>query len=102
MYEFGANDSYSLRGALSYFDSSAPVDAETDMLIYPGENGILYLIKLNTNYNPEEGTLSISPGPVVKWHYYEPDQAQDLSGQVWKTALLFTKDIFLLRTMEEI
>ena len=46
MYEFGANDSYSLRGALSYFDSSAPVDAETDMLIYPGENGILYLIKL--------------------------------------------------------
>lgn len=70
MYEFGANDSYSLRGALSYFDSSALVDAETDTLIYPGENGILYLIKLNTNYNQESGTLSISPDPVVKWHYY--------------------------------
>lgn len=70
MYEFGANDSYSLRGALSYFDSSALVDAETDTLIYPGENGILYLIKLNTNYSPEAGTLSINPDPVVKWHYY--------------------------------
>lgn len=70
MYEFGANDPYSLRGALSYFDSSALVDAETDTLIYPGENGILYLIKLNTNYDPEAGTLSISPDPVVKWHYY--------------------------------
>lgn len=70
MYEFGANDSYSLRGSLSYFDSSALVDAETDTLLYPGENGILYLIRLNTSYNMEAGTLSIAPSPVVKWHYY--------------------------------
>ena len=70
MYEFGANDVYSLRGSLSYFDSSALVDAETDTLIYPGENGILYLIRLNTAYNAEAGTLSINPSPVVKWHYY--------------------------------
>lgn len=45
MYTFGNNDSFSLRGNLSYFDSSALVDANTDTLIYPGENGILYLIK---------------------------------------------------------
>lgn len=70
MYEFGANDTYSLRGALSYFDSSALVDAETDTLIYPGENGILYLMKLNTLYDEKAGTLSINPSPVVKWHYY--------------------------------
>ena len=48
MYTFGDNDPFSLRGSLSFFDSSALVDAETDTLIYPGENGILYLIKLNT------------------------------------------------------
>ena len=48
MYTFGNNDPFSLRGALSYFDSSPLVDAQTDTLIYPGENGILYLIKLNT------------------------------------------------------
>ena len=48
MYTFGNQDPFSLRGNLSYFDSSALVDAETDTLIYPGENGILYLIRLNT------------------------------------------------------
>lgn len=70
MYEFGANDPYSLRGSLSYFDSSALVDAETDTLIYPGENGILYLVKLNTAYDEAAGTLSMNPDPVAKWHYY--------------------------------
>ena len=55
---------------LSYFDSSALVDAATDTLIYPGENGILYLIKLNTSYDPEAGTLSINPDHIVKWRYY--------------------------------
>ena len=69
MYEFGNNDPFSLRGSLSYFDSSALVDAESDTLIYPGENGILYLIHLNTDYRPEEGILTISPDHVVKWHY---------------------------------
>ncbi len=70
MHTFGNNDSYSLRGSLSYFDSSALVDAETDTLIYPGENGILYLTKLNTNYDLENGTVSINPDEVVKWRYY--------------------------------
>ena len=70
MYTFGNNDEFSLRGNLSYFDSSALVDAATDTLIYPGENGILYLIKLNTSYAPEAGTLSINPDHIVKWRYY--------------------------------
>ena len=70
MYTFGNNDPFSLRGNLSYFDSSALVDAKTDTLIYPGENGILYLIKLNTSYDPKAGTLSIAPDNIVKWHYY--------------------------------
>lgn len=70
MYTFGDNDGFSLRGSLSFFDSSPLVDAETDTLIYPGENGILYLIKLNTQYDPKTGSLSVSPGKTVKWHYY--------------------------------
>ncbi len=70
MYTFGDNDSFSLRGALSYFDSSALVDGESDTLIYPGENGILYLIHLGTQYDPAAGTLSINPDRFVKWHYY--------------------------------
>lgn len=70
MYTFGDNDEFSLRGSLSFFDGSALVDAETDTLIYPGENGILYLIKLNTSYDSSTGALSINPGRIVKWHYY--------------------------------
>ena len=69
MYDFGAADSFSLRGTLSFFDGSALVDAETDKLIYPGENGILYIMKLNTNYDANAGTLSISPSDVIKWRY---------------------------------
>lgn len=69
MYTFGCIDPFSLRGTLSYFDSSAIVDAESDTLIYPGENGILYLIKLNTKYDEKKGTLKIDPSPVVKWRY---------------------------------
>lgn len=69
LHSFGNVDPFTLRGTLSYFDGSALVDAETDQLIYPGENGILYIIKLNTDYDPEAGTISIDP-KTVKWHYY--------------------------------
>ena len=69
LYTFGDSDPFSLRGSLSFFDSSALVDAETDTLIYPGENGILYLIHLGTNYDEAQGTLSIKPDQIVKWHY---------------------------------
>ncbi len=69
MYTFGDNDSFSLRGSLSYFDSSPLVDAESDTLIYPGENGVLYLVQLNTQYDAEGGTISIDPGHFAKWRY---------------------------------
>ena len=69
MYTFGNQDPFSLRGSLSYFDASPLVDAASDTLIYPGENGILYLIQLNTQYDPAAGTLSIAPGNIAKWHY---------------------------------
>ena len=70
MYTFGDNDEFSLRGSLSFFDGSALVDEETDTLIYPGENGSLSLIKLNTSYDKATGSLSINPGKIVKWRYY--------------------------------
>lgn len=67
LYEFGHNDSFALRG-WPMFDGSPLVDPETDRLIYPGENGIIYLIKLNTDYNEAAGTLAVDP-EVVKWRY---------------------------------
>lgn len=68
MYEFGQNENFSDRG-FNGFDSSALVCAETDQLIYPGENGILYIIHLNTKFEESTGTLSVNPDNVVKWKY---------------------------------
>ena len=40
------------------YDSAPLVDADTDTLIYPGENGILYTIKLNTVFDETTGQLT--------------------------------------------
>jgi hypothetical protein len=70
LHTFGPEDNYgfALR-AWPMFDGSPLVDAETDQLIYPGENGVVYLIKLHTKYDEAAGTISIEP-ETVKWHYY--------------------------------
>lgn len=51
------------------FDSSPLVHAETDTLIWPGESGVLYTIKLNTAYDKTAGTLSLNPDTPVKTRY---------------------------------
>ena len=80
MYEFGNGDGFSLRSNVSFFDGSALVDAETDQLIYPGENGVLYIIKLNTSIDVENGGVSIAPSNVVKWRY---QGIRSSSNQYW-------------------
>ena len=68
MYEYGNKDSDKKRNWTAY-DSSPLVDPETDTLIWPGESGVLYTMKLNTNYDKEAGTLSIAPSNLVKTRY---------------------------------
>lgn len=68
LYERSGSDSFALRPWYA-FDSSPLVDAETDTLIWPGESGILYTIKLNTLYDPAGGTISISPQEAAKVRY---------------------------------
>ena len=68
IYEYGNDDSFALRD-WSAFDSSPLVDAESDTLIWPGENGVLYTIKLNTIYDKASGTISVTPDEPVKMRY---------------------------------
>ncbi len=68
LYEFGYNDEMAPRTFHAY-DSSPIIDAATDTLFYPGENGVLYTIKLNTAYDPVAGTLSVAPEHVVDYTY---------------------------------
>ncbi|MEG1991015.1 MAG: PQQ-binding-like beta-propeller repeat protein, partial [Christensenella sp.] len=68
LYELGAKDSFSPRIFHGY-DSSALVHAATDTLFYPGENAIIYTMKLNTKFDRETGSLSIHPTEKMKWTY---------------------------------
>ena len=53
------------------FDGGPLVDAETDTLLWGGESGIFYSIKLNTYYNPQTGELSMNPDAPVMTYYHD-------------------------------
>lgn len=68
LYEYGHEDDFAIRDWTA-FDSSPLVDAESDTLVWPGESGVLYTIKLNTEYDKEAGTISVNPDEPVKTRY---------------------------------
>lgn len=68
LYQYGHDDSFAQRDWTA-FDSSPLVDAQTDTLIWPGECGNLYTIKLNTDYDKSAGTISVTPDTPVKARY---------------------------------
>lgn len=79
LYEYGNSDPLSLRrdnDNWCAFDSSPLVDAKTDTLIWPGENGLLYTFRLNTQYDAQAGTLSIDPEAPVLTRYSTPRSSE--------------------------
>ena len=73
LYEYGDNDKLSYRkdnDEWCAFDSAPLIHGETDTLIWPGENGILYTMKLNTRYDREAGTIDIRPSAPVVTRYH--------------------------------
>lgn len=80
LYEFGANDGFAHR-AWSMYDSAPLIDADTDKLIYCGENGVIYIITLGTVYDEEAGTISVNPTRAAKWRYMSNRFAS--TGQFW-------------------
>lgn len=70
LYELEGNDRDSYRGWPA-FDSSSLIYGEGDTVILGGENGVLYLIKLNTNYDKDNNTIKISP-KFTKYRYKIP------------------------------
>lgn len=72
LYEYGWEEEFSLRSdndRWCAFDSSPLVHAESDTLIWPGESGVLYTIKLNSAYDAQSGTVSVTPDAPVKARY---------------------------------
>ena len=72
-------DSFAIRSWHAY-DSAPIIDAGTDTLFYPGENGILYRVKLNTAYDKAAGTLTMKPDAPVKVRY---QATRTKSGNYW-------------------
>lgn len=68
VWKFGGKDPFSYRDWQAY-DSSALVDAATDTLIVPGENGVLYSVKLNSRFDAAAGTVEVNPGGLQKYRY---------------------------------
>ncbi|MCL2152108.1 MAG: PQQ-binding-like beta-propeller repeat protein [Oscillospiraceae bacterium] len=67
LYTFGYSDDFAPRGWTAA-DAAPLVSVETDQLIYPSENGVIYIIKLNSEFNPETRNITIAPS-VVKWRF---------------------------------
>lgn len=68
VWKFGGKDPFSYRGWQAY-DSSPLVNAATDTIIVPGENGVFNTFKLNSSFDPVAGTVSVNPGERQKYRY---------------------------------
>lgn len=111
LYKFGADskDPVAYRNWQAY-DSSPLIDAASDTLVEPGENGVLYTIKLNTAYDPAAGTLTMNPDPVVKYTYTSTRNESAYGGRGiwgvensavgWRNYVIFTDNIGMLQCVD--
>ena len=79
LHTFGDNDPFALR-SWHAADASPLIDSENDRLFYAGENGLLYIIDLNTDFDIDAGTISIDP-ETVRWRFR--GRRSHTNGQFW-------------------
>ena len=81
-YEFGGRDYFAFRSKWNAFDACPLIINDT--LIQPSEGGVIYFVTLRTKYDPEKGTISITPGDRVKYRYTGTNyNANDNAGKRW-------------------
>ncbi|MCL1837757.1 MAG: PQQ-binding-like beta-propeller repeat protein [Propionibacteriaceae bacterium] len=95
LYEFGAKDPFAPRIFHGY-DSSPLVDTKTDTLIYPGENNIVYTMKLNTSFDKDKPELSIKPAALVKWTYSTPRTSEESHWWGFEDSAAYYKNFMFL------
>ncbi|MDD4312301.1 MAG: hypothetical protein PHW41_07465 [Eubacteriales bacterium] len=72
--QFGGFDWFSRRKWQAY--DGSPMIAN-DTLVYGGENGILYTVKLNAQFDAAAGTVSIKPDGLIKTRYEGSGYSRD-------------------------
>ena len=78
----GGYDSNIAPRAWHAYDSSPVIDPVTDTLIQPGENGVIYTMKLGTQYDRATGELSIDPSYIVEYSFTIEDKYKE-GGYLW-------------------
>ena len=76
-YGFESKDPFSYRDSWQGWDASPLVASDEDALVWPGENGILYVFQLHTDFDSSAGTIYISPDEPVKYRYNTPRNGDD-------------------------
>ncbi len=98
LYSYDGSEDGAYRSNWDAFDSSPIVSGETDTLIWPCENGIIYTFDLNTNYNQAAGTLSLSPS-VTGYRYIFDDNVGSHMGVESSIAVYGNYGYFVDNTM---
>ncbi|MBN1622723.1 MAG: serine hydrolase [Clostridia bacterium] len=91
LYEIKGDDPDSLR-EWPNFDSSGLLDAANDTFYEAGENGIIYKMKLNTQYTKGSGSISVEP-ELTKYRYMNPFSSRigiESSPVIYKNLMYFT------------
>lgn len=76
-YGFGTRDPFAHRESWQGWDASPLVASDADALVWPGENGVLYVFQLHTDFDSSAGTISVSPDEPVKYRYNTPRNGDD-------------------------
>ena len=71
-------DSRAYRSNWGACDSSPIICADSDTLIYPNENGMIYTLKLNTEFNIGTGYLAIHPETVAYKYIFDGIEGKQL------------------------
>ncbi len=90
LYSIFGRDEVAYRG-WGANDASALLDRKTDTLLNVGENGLVYRVKLNTEFDKSAGTLSMAP-QLTKYRYRSPfndEQGIENSPAVYKNYMYF-------------
>ncbi len=101
LYFIDGYDSYALR-KWPAFDSNGLLDAASDTFFECGENGVLYSIKLNTDFNKENGHISIAPN-AAKYRYTSsksPQLGTENSPAFYKNLIFFADNSGLLQCVD--
>jgi PQQ-like domain len=77
VFFLSGNDAAAPRKGWGAFDSSGLLNRLTDTYVVGGENGLVYLLKMNTTFDPMALTLTVNP-EVVKYRYR--DEGQEFFG----------------------